>query len=227
MRFSSLRGKPSIRNLELSHDSISLWMSLIVTSEGTIFPSLIVFRITELKQQCHIQSNRKKRCAYKSRSTTRMRKVTHMHYQKRFPFLTDLLHSNVLNQRSQLSLHIVYLFHYRDHLRPQEKFDIICSQQSCRLLRKALHAFSSKFTKTLSVFLLIPSALVERHITNFQNFELKQSISRKIQCCEMLPKTKVMNGFACNQIRREQCHSLMYLRAEYMNHPINRSNHIK
>lgn len=55
MRFSSVRGKPSMRNLWLSLDSISLWINLTVTSDGTIFPSLIVLRIMALKLQFHFQ----------------------------------------------------------------------------------------------------------------------------------------------------------------------------
>lgn len=49
MRFSSLLGKPSMRNLLPSLDSISLWISLMVISEGTIFPFLILLRIMALK----------------------------------------------------------------------------------------------------------------------------------------------------------------------------------
>ena len=49
IRFSSVRGKPSMRNLLLSLDSISCWISLTVTSEGTILPSLIVLSIWDLE----------------------------------------------------------------------------------------------------------------------------------------------------------------------------------
>lgn len=48
-RFSSVRGKPSMRNLRLSLDSSSFCINFTVTSEGTIFPSLIKFRIIALK----------------------------------------------------------------------------------------------------------------------------------------------------------------------------------
>ncbi len=47
-RFSSLRGKPSIRNLSLLLFSIAFWSNLTVTSDGTIFPSSIIFCIIVL-----------------------------------------------------------------------------------------------------------------------------------------------------------------------------------
>lgn len=48
-RFSSLRGKPSIRNLSFPLSSIACWRRFTVTSEGTIFPSLIILLIIRLK----------------------------------------------------------------------------------------------------------------------------------------------------------------------------------
>lgn len=48
-RFSSLRGKPSIRNLSFPFSCIAFCKSLIVTSDGTIFPSLIIFWIIVLQ----------------------------------------------------------------------------------------------------------------------------------------------------------------------------------
>lgn len=58
VRFSSLRGNPSMRNFFFSLCCIACCKSFIVISEGTIFPSSLNFRIISLLQAAELKKKK-------------------------------------------------------------------------------------------------------------------------------------------------------------------------